>query len=124
MTAQSSGGDIRRTVILNPQLNWSEEEIRQALERLNALPDPARSDEEDLWSSPGGTLRLFAELSDSRRAEAAAIIQNLQEAMQSGMLNPGWPGNGSGSGSIWKSWNAGLSGIYGTILMDSKEEYL
>ena len=83
MTAQSSGGDIRRTVILNPQLNWSEEEIRQALERLNALPDPARSEEEDLWLLSRAE-RLFAELSDSRRAEAAAIIQNLQEAMQSG----------------------------------------
>ena len=83
MTAQSSGGDIRRTVILNPQLNWSEEEIRQALERLNALPDPARSDEEDLWLLSRAE-RLFAELSDSRRAEAAAIIRSLQEAMQSG----------------------------------------
>mgnify|MGYP003095471632 FL=1 len=83
VTAQSSGGDIRRTVILNPQLNWSEEEIRQALERLNALPDPARSDEEDLWLLSRAE-RLFAELSDSRRAEAAAIIQCLQEAMQSG----------------------------------------
>lgn len=82
VTAQSSGGDIRRTVILNPQLNWSEEEIRQALERLNALPDPARSDEEDLWLLSRAE-RLFAELSDSRRAEAAAIIQCLQEAMQS-----------------------------------------
>ena len=83
VTAQSSGGDIRRTVILNPQLNWSEEEIRQALERLNALPDPARSEEEDLWLLSRAE-RLFAELSDSRRAEAATIIQCLQEAMRSG----------------------------------------
>lgn len=122
VTAQSSGGDIRRTVILNPQLNWSEEEIRQALERLNALPDPARSEEEDLWLLSRAE-RLFAELSDSRRAEAAVIIQCLQEAMQSGSPTR-LAGNGSGSGSIWKSWNAGPSGIYGTILMDSKEECL
>ena len=45
--AESSSGDQRRKVILNPQLNWSEEEISQALERLGTLPDPSLPREED-----------------------------------------------------------------------------
>ena len=36
--AESSSGDQRRKVILNPQLNWSEEEISQALERWVPFP--------------------------------------------------------------------------------------
>ena len=83
VTAESSGGDIRRTVILNPQLNWSEEEIEQALERLNSLPGPSWSDQEDLLLLSQAE-RLFAELSDSRREEAAEIIRSITQAMQSG----------------------------------------
>lgn len=83
VTAESSGGDRRRTVILNPQLNWSEEEIARALERLSALPDPSRPQEEDLLLLSRAE-RLFAELTDQRREEAAWIIQCLLQAVQSG----------------------------------------
>lgn len=83
VTAESSGGDRRRTVILNPQLNWSEEEIARALERLNTLPDPTLPQEEDLLLLSRAE-RLFAELSDQRREEAAWIIQCLRQAVQSG----------------------------------------
>lgn len=83
VTAQSSGGDRRRTVILNPQLNWSEEEISRALERLGALPDQSRPQEEDLLLLSRAE-RLFAQLSDPRREEAAWIIQCLLQAVQSG----------------------------------------
>lgn len=83
VTAESSSGNRKRTVILNPRLNWSEEEIAQALERLNALPNQTLPQEEDLlllsWAE-----RLFAELPDRRREEAAYIIQALNEALQSG----------------------------------------
>ena len=83
VTAQSSGGDRRSKVILNPQLNWSEEEIAQALERLQAIPNPALPQEEDLLLLSRAE-RLFAQLSDCRREEAAWIIQALHEACQSG----------------------------------------
>ena len=83
VTAESSGGDRRRTVILNPQLNWSEEEIARALERLGALPDPSQPQQEDLLLLSRAE-RLFAELSDQRREEAAWIIQCLRQAVRSG----------------------------------------
>lgn len=83
VTAESSGGERRRTVILNPRLNWSEEEINRALERLNALPDQSLPREEDLLLLSRAE-RLFAELSDSRREEAAHIILRLTQALQSG----------------------------------------
>ena len=83
VTAESSGGDRRRTVILNPKLNWSEEEIAQALEQLSALPDPSLPQQEDLLLLSRAE-RLFAELSDQRREEAAWIIQCLRQAAQSG----------------------------------------
>ena len=78
-----SGGERRRTVILNPRLNWSEEEINRALERLNALPDQSLPREEDLLLLSRAE-RLFAELTDSRREEAADIILRLTQALQSG----------------------------------------
>lgn len=83
VTAESSGGDRRRTVILNPQLNWSEEEIARALEQLSALPDPSLPQQEDLLLLSRAE-RLFAELSDQRREEAAWVIQCLRQAAQSG----------------------------------------
>ena len=83
VTAESSGRDRRRTVILNPRLNWSEEEIARALERLNALPDQSLPQEEDLLLLSRAE-RLFAQLSDRRREEAAGIIQCLTQALQSG----------------------------------------
>ena len=83
VTAESSGGERRRTVILNPQLNWSEEEINRALERLNALPDQALPQEEDLYLLSRAE-RLFAELTDERREEAAFVIRRLSQALQSG----------------------------------------
>lgn len=83
VTAQSSSGDRRSKVILNPRLNWSEEEISQALERLNALPNRALPQEEDLLLLSRAE-RLFAQLSDCRREEAAYIIRALNEALQSG----------------------------------------
>ena len=81
--AESSSGDQRRKVILNPQLNWSEEEISQALERLGTLPDPSLPREEDLLLLSRAE-RLFAQLSDCRREEAAYIIQALNQALRSG----------------------------------------
>lgn len=83
VTVQSSGGDRQHTVILNPRLNWSGAEIAQALERLNALPDQTLPQEEDLLLLSRAE-RLFAQLSDHRREEAAGIIQCLTEALQSG----------------------------------------
>lgn len=83
VTAQSSGGDRKRTVILNPQLNWSQEEIARALERLDALPDQSRPQEEDLLLLSKAE-QLFAQLSGSRREEAAYLIQCLTQALQSG----------------------------------------
>lgn len=83
VTAQSSGGDRRSKVILNPRLNWSEEEIAQALERLNALPNPALPQQEDLLLLSRAE-RLFAQLPDRRREEAAYVIQRLTQALQAG----------------------------------------
>ena len=82
VTAQGSGGDRQHTIILNPQLNWSEEEIAEALARLNTLPNRSMPQEENLLLLSRAE-RLFAELSGDRRMEAAHIIQRLRQMLQS-----------------------------------------
>lgn len=83
VTAQGSGGDRQHTIILNPQLNWSEEEIAEALARLNTLPNRSMPQEENLLLLSRAE-RLFAELSGDRRMGAAHIIQRLRQMLQSG----------------------------------------
>lgn len=82
VTAQGSGGDRQHTIILNPQLNWSEEEIAEVLARLNTLPNRSMPQEENLLLLSRAE-RLFAELSGDRRMEAAHIIQRLRQMLQS-----------------------------------------
>ena len=83
VTAESSSGDRKQTVILNPKLTLSEEELQQELARLNALPTQSEIGEEDqllfAWAQ-----RLFAELTGPRRQEAGYLLQRMQEAAQSG----------------------------------------
>lgn len=83
VTAESSSGDRKQTVILNPKLTLSEEELQQELARLNALPTQSEIGEEDQLLFAWGQ-RLFAELTGPRREEAGYLLQRMQEAAQSG----------------------------------------
>ena len=64
---ESSGGDRRETVILNPNLHLSEEEMKEAMERINSirLSTEVHGDQK-LFNQ---ALSLYEHLGDERRAE-------------------------------------------------------
>ena len=67
VSVESSGGDKRETVILNPNLNLSEEEMEKAMERINSirLTTEAHRDQRLFTQA----LSLYEQLGDGRRAE-------------------------------------------------------
>lgn len=67
VSVESSGGDKRETVILNPNLHLSEEEMAKAMERINRirLTTEAHRDQQLFVQA----LSLYEELGDERRAE-------------------------------------------------------
>lgn len=67
VSVESSGGDKRETVILNPNLNLSEEEMEKAMERINSirLTTEAHRDQRLFTQA----LSLYEQLGDERRAE-------------------------------------------------------
>ena len=67
MSVESSGGDKRETVILNPNLHLSEEELAKAMERINSirLSTEVHRDQKLF----GQALSLYEQLGDERRAE-------------------------------------------------------
>lgn len=67
VSVESSGGDKRETVILNPNLHLSEEEMDKAMERINRirLTTEAHRDQQLFVQA----LSLYEELGDDRRAE-------------------------------------------------------
>lgn len=66
VSVESSGGDKRETVILNPNLHLTDEEMREAMERINSirLTTEAHRDEQ-LFAQ---ALSLYERLGDERRA--------------------------------------------------------
>ena len=67
VSVESSGGDKRETVILNPNLHLSQEEMAKAMERINRirLTTEAHRDQQLFVQA----LSLYEELGDDRRAE-------------------------------------------------------
>ncbi len=67
VSVESSGGDKRETVILNPNLHLSEEEMEKAMERINSirLTTEAHRDQRLFTQA----LSLYEQLGDERRAE-------------------------------------------------------
>lgn len=67
VSVESSGGDKRETVILNPNLHLSEEELAKAMERINSirLSTEVHRDQKLF----GQALSLYEQLGDERRAE-------------------------------------------------------
>lgn len=67
VSVESSGGDKRETVILNPNLHLSEEEMDKAMERIHRirLTTEAHRDQQLFVQA----LSLYEELGDDRRAE-------------------------------------------------------
>lgn len=67
VSVESSGGDKRETVILNPNLHLSEEELEKAMERINSirLSTEVHGDQR-LFNQ---ALSLYEQLGDERRAE-------------------------------------------------------
>ena len=84
VTAEASGGDKRSTVILNPKLNLSEEELRQVLEKLDGLREQSRTEEDAFLLARAE--RLFVMLTGPYREEAGRLIQQYTEALHSGSL--------------------------------------
>lgn len=67
VSVESSGGDKRETVILNPNLHLSEEEMAKAMERINSirLTTEAHRDQRLFVQA----LSLYEQLGDERRSE-------------------------------------------------------
>lgn len=63
---ESSGGDRRETVILNPNLNLSEEELKKAMERIDSVRLATEVHRDDQLFTQA--LALFERLGDDRRA--------------------------------------------------------
>ncbi|MDD6057485.1 MAG: Hsp70 family protein [Clostridiales bacterium] len=85
VVAESSGGDKKSTVILNPKLNLSQEELQQVLEKFEQLRLASQVGEEDQLLLDRAKA-LFAQLTGRYREEAGYLIRQLETAIQSGSL--------------------------------------
>lgn len=71
--AESSGGDKRETVIMNPHVRLSQEELQQKIQELKNLHYVAGGSEEDHLLMAKAE-RLYEELLGSEREEVAQIL--------------------------------------------------
>ncbi len=83
--AKSSGGDIRETVIVNPEVHMKEEEIRQKVDELRRLQFANEEDQEELLLTARAE-RLYAELTGEPREQVGGFLQRLQQTMKYGGL--------------------------------------
>lgn len=67
VSVESSGGDKRETVILNPNLHLSEEEMEKAMERINSIRLSTEAYRDHRLFEQA--LSLYEQLGDERRAE-------------------------------------------------------
>ncbi len=81
VSVESSGGDKRETVILNPKLQLSDEEMEKAMERINSirLATEAHGDNR-LFAQ---ALSLFERLGDERRAKLSYALETYCLAKES-----------------------------------------
>lgn len=81
--AQSSGGDRRETVIMNPHVQLSEEEVREKVTELKKLRYVEGGSEEDHFLMAKAE-RLYEELLGGEREEAARILDVYRQAIREG----------------------------------------
>lgn len=81
--AESSGGDRRETVIMNPHVQLSEEEVQEKVAELKKLRYVATGSEEDHLLMAKAE-RLYEELLGSEREEAARILDAYRQAIREG----------------------------------------
>lgn len=81
--AESSGGDRRETVIMNPHVQLSEEEVQEKVAELKKLRYVASGSEEDHLLMAKAE-RLYEELLGSEREEAARILDAYRYAIREG----------------------------------------
>lgn len=83
VSAQSSGGDFRERLILNPNLHLTEEGREQAMERIRQIQLAAQGDQRDQLLLERA-LRLYVQTIGRRREEAAGIIDYWRYLMETG----------------------------------------
>ncbi len=81
--AESSGGDRRETVIMNPHVQLSEEEVQEKVAELKKLRYVASGSEEDHLLMAKAE-RLYEELLGSEREEVARILDAYRYAIREG----------------------------------------
>lgn len=81
--AESSGGDRRETIIMNPHVQLSEEELQEKVEELKKLRFVAGGSEEDHLLMAKAE-RLYEELLGGEREEAAWILEAYRQAVGEG----------------------------------------
>lgn len=81
--AIGSGGDRRETIIMNPHVQLSEEELREKVEELKKLRFVAGGSEEDHLLMAKAE-RLYEELLGGEREEAAGILEAYRQAVGEG----------------------------------------
>ena len=81
--AESSGGDRRETIIMNPHVQFSEEELQEKVEELKKLRFVAEGSEEDHLLMAKAE-RLYEELLGGEREEAAWILEAYRQAVGEG----------------------------------------
>lgn len=83
--AESSGGDRRETVIMNPRVQLSEEELQEKIKELKGLRYVAGGSEEDHLLMAKAE-RLYEELLGREREKAAWILDAYRQAISGGNL--------------------------------------
>lgn len=81
--AESSGGDRRETVIMNPRVQLSEEELQEKIKELKGLRYVAGGSEEDHLLMAKAE-RLYEELLGREREKAAWILDTYRQAISGG----------------------------------------
>lgn len=81
--AESSGGDRRETVIMNPRVQLSEEELQEKIKELKGLRYVAGGSEEDHLLMAKAE-RLYEELLGREREKAAWILDAYRQAISGG----------------------------------------
>lgn len=79
VSVESSGGDKRETVILNPNLQLSDDELEKAMERINSIRLTTEVHGDDRLFTQA--LSLFERLGDERRMQLTSGLENYCRAI-------------------------------------------
>lgn len=81
VSVESSGGDKRETVILNPNLQLTEEEMEKAMERINSIRLTTEAHRDNQLFTQA--LSLFERLGDERRESLSYALEGYCRAVES-----------------------------------------